>query len=230
MSVVHHFSNTPENTITIVSDSKSSIQALTSPQSKNPLINETRDLCYKTNKQFRLCWVPSHVGITGNEIADNLANRATKNSVQMANSLRRCDAKSKIKCKMKNLWSQRWSQNVSNKLWKITGDSISPLPRPPSDDRIWERTLTRLRIGHTRLTHGYLLAGSRVPPICEDCEDEATLTVQHLLIECPAHRPARQHAFRRPNVSMKTILKDGDISPTGPLARYLTITGYLGSI
>ena len=220
---------TPENIITIVSDSKSSIQALSSPQSKNPLINKTRSICYKTGKKYQLCWVPSHVGITGNEQADRLANRATKNSIQIGNNMMRYDIKSKIKCKMKQIWGQRWNMNTTNKLRQIT-DSISPLPRMSCDDRKWERTLNRLRIGHTRLTHGYLLAGNRTPPTCDDCEDEAPLTVKHLLTECPAHRFARLRAFSSTSVDMKRILNDDDTSSNGPIAKYLISTGYLGSI
>ena len=178
---------------------------------------------------YLLCWVPSHVGIVGNEQADRLANKATKDNRKAPNPLMRYDAKSKIKCKMKDIWAQRWNQNTSNKLQQIT-DSISPIPRISCDDRKWERTLTRLRIGHTRLTHGYLLAGSRTPPTCEDCEDETPLTVKHFLIDCSAHRMARLRAFNRTTINMKDILKDGDTSPNGPLAKYFSYIGYLNSI
>ena len=49
--------------------------------------------------------------------------------------------------------------------------------------RIFEITLCRLRIGHTRLTHGYLMTGD-AQPSCNDCL--VPLTVKHLLIECPS--------------------------------------------
>ena len=46
-----------------------------------------------------------------------------------------------------------------------------------------ETTLCRLRIGHTRLTHGHLM--SRDPqPFCDDCL--VPLTVRHILVECPS--------------------------------------------
>ena len=49
--------------------------------------------------------------------------------------------------------------------------------------RRWETALCRLRIGHSRLAHGFLMA--RGPqPFCDDCL--VPLTVRHLLVECPS--------------------------------------------
>jgi len=41
--------------------------------------------------------------------------------------------------------------------------------------------INRLRIGHTRLTHSYLLSGHD-QPVCSACQ--SPLTVKHFLIEC----------------------------------------------
>jgi len=41
--------------------------------------------------------------------------------------------------------------------------------------------LNRLRIGHTRLTHSYLLSGDDLPE-CGTCQ--CPLTVKHILVEC----------------------------------------------
>ena len=55
--------------------------------------------------------------------------------------------------------------------------------------RYWEVALCRLRIGHTRLTHGFLMAGEH-PCYCDDCL--VPLTVKHLLIECPSLEDIRR--------------------------------------
>jgi len=39
----------------------------------------------------------------------------------------------------------------------------------------------RLQIGHSRLTHSYLLCGDN-PPTCQSCG--IPLTVKHILVEC----------------------------------------------
>jgi len=41
--------------------------------------------------------------------------------------------------------------------------------------------LNRLRIGHSRLTHSYLLCGDALPT-CQSCG--IPLTVKHILVEC----------------------------------------------
>lgn len=53
----------------------------------------------------------------------------------------------------------------------------------PRDQKI----LTRLRIGHTRLTHGPRINGSKA--YCQGCG--ADLDVNHLLVECPARAQLR---------------------------------------
>ena len=45
-----------------------------------------------------------------------------------------------------------------------------------------ETALCRLRIGHTRFTHGFLMSRDP-PPFCDDCL--VPQTVKHLLVECP---------------------------------------------
>ena len=54
--------------------------------------------------------------------------------------------------------------------------------------RRWETILCRLRIGHTRLTHGFLMSGGR-QPYCDDCR--VPLTVKHIIIQCPKFRSLR---------------------------------------
>jgi len=53
-------------------------------------------------------------------------------------------------------------------------------------------TLNRLRIGHTRLTHSYLLSGEDIPE-CGTCQ--CPLTVKHILIECVDLNDVRNKHF-----------------------------------
>jgi len=52
--------------------------------------------------------------------------------------------------------------------------------------------LNRLRIGHCRLTHSYLLYGDR-PPTCQSCE--IPLAVKHILVECSNLQVIREKYF-----------------------------------
>ena len=69
--------------------------------------------------------------------------------------------------------------------------SVNPLKYPVMH-RKYQTALCRLRIGHARLTHGFLMAGEN-QPFCEDCL--VPLTVRHLLVECPSLRDLRRQLF-----------------------------------
>ena len=55
-------------------------------------------------------------------------------------------------------------------------------------NRRYEIVLGRLRIGHCRFTHQFLLAGSN-PPVCDYCQ--VALTVEHILVDCLKYRQQR---------------------------------------
>jgi len=51
-----------------------------------------------------------------------------------------------------------------------------------------EVMISRVRIGHTRLTHSYLLNKDPAPS-CDTCQ--CTLTINHIFLECPNFHSAR---------------------------------------
>jgi len=52
--------------------------------------------------------------------------------------------------------------------------------------------LRRLRIGHTRVTHKYLLSGDS-QPLCDKCQ--CSLTIKHILLECCSLKDVREKYF-----------------------------------
>lgn len=216
-------------TIVVLTDSKSSIQAIQSVYNKNPLIATIRSDMAASTSRYCLCWVPSHVGIKGNETADMIAKNHTKDTRPMANRLLQSDVKNYIKQQSKVAWKQRWADTSQlNKLRQIA-DGISPLPNSCCSNRRWERILARLRLGHTRLTHGQLLTNSTLPT-CEECNTDERLSVKHILLECEAYRYARLRCFHRTNLTLKSILVEGDTSPAGALAKFISTVGLMNSL
>ena len=115
-----------------------------------------------------------------------------------------------IKKAIRTKWQDEWTLVINNKLRSIRA-SVSPWQSSAQDQVSRERLLTRLRIGPTFLTHGYLME-QRPPPFCDDCI--VPLTVRHILAECPTYNGMRRAHF--PNIdgdydeAMRVILAEGD--------------------
>ena len=77
---------------------------------------------------------------------------------------------------------------------------------------------TRLRIGHTYLTHRYLMASGaeRQVPLCSTCHID--LNVKHILIDCPAYRLQRR-ALNLEGKSLVELL--GEDAPLEEVCKFL---------
>ena len=60
-SAVEKGETAPENKTIIVTDSKSSVQAIQKVYSRNPIVQEIKGKAHNSPKKFQLCWVPSRV-------------------------------------------------------------------------------------------------------------------------------------------------------------------------
>ena len=129
------------------------------------------------------CWVPSHIGVIGNEKADTLAKNMAEIASRSITPLPCRDIFPYIRKYIRETWQIAWESLIDSnkKLLEIT-KSAYPW-KYDSMPRRWETALCRLRIGHTRLTHGFLMANGP-QPFCEDCL--VPVTVKHLLVECPS--------------------------------------------
>ncbi|GFX46002.1 RNase H domain-containing protein [Trichonephila clavipes] len=151
----------------IYTDSLSALQSIVSLHSSSHpiLVDITYALAnHLKKKDIRFCWIPGHAGITGNELADTAARSATGSSERFP--IPHSDLKACFRLKLQSVWQSNWDQQIENKL-----HSIMPVlaPTAPSLSNRREQVIwTRLRLGHTRLTHRHLLLGEP-PPYCEKC-------------------------------------------------------------
>jgi ribonuclease HI len=170
---------THTNQFIIFSDSLSCLQAIQSPCWKNPVI---LDILEKTHilsvsgKEVKFCWLPSHVGIKGNEAADRGAKAALLLDIDPHIRLPFSDLKQTINKYFQQTWQEQWNVMLSNKLRPIKpllGETLLKVVH-----RRDEVVLHRARIGHTYLTHAHLLKREDAPE-CATCH--CLKTVQHIL-------------------------------------------------
>lgn len=186
----------PRGRFLICSDSLSAIQSLQSYYCDDSLIVQTQVLFHSllsSGSDVGVVWVPGHVGIPGNETADAGARDAALNGTLVYWRERWQDVVTYIRNCIRRDWEEKWSAQAGNKLRPIK-NTVREWDSSSRASRRDEVILTRLRIGHCRLTHGHLLSGEP-PPECDTCH--ALLTVEHFLLHCRKYDlPRRQYAIR----------------------------------
>ncbi|GBM10819.1 putative RNA-directed DNA polymerase from transposon X-element [Araneus ventricosus] len=143
------------------------------------------------------CWVLSHVGISGNEIADSIAKFA---STFLTQDIPYRDVKKSFVSHLHTTWQNNWDLQMNNKLHFVKPflDMWPILPIRELDVK-----LTRLRIGHTRFTHKHLIFGERTP-VCPTCHTDFSVT--HILIECPSFKSHREYHFNSPSLTLQDLV------------------------
>ncbi|CAD6245374.1 GSCOCG00013671001-RA-CDS, partial [Cotesia congregata] len=190
----------------IFSDSKSTLQAIRNPLNCNPLINLIQNKLVELinrNYEIELVWIPSHQGITGNETADQEAKEATKKMEPDRDLIPAPkDLNKYIKALVKNHWDDKWRNGPSSKLHQVRESITENFPQFYLS-RIDQVVLSRLRIGHTKMTHSHIMT-KEPSPQCQRCGE--ILTIKHILIECNNYNPERRKT-KLPN-NMKSCLDD----------------------
>ena len=158
-------------------------------------------------KHIVLAWVPSHVGIRGNCAADTAAKEALELDYEDL-AIRYSDLKRNTKQYVNELSQHEWTsegipRRKVNKLWVIQPDRSDPLPMIATNRRE-ESVLTRLHIGHSHLTHSFLLKEEEEIPVCIGCDEN--LTVEHILLHCWDFYDIRRKHYSAEN--LKVLFRD----------------------
>ena len=109
-----------KNDFIIFVDSKSVLEAFENMKLDNPSIFDLVMLHHEVakNNLIIFCWIPSHIGIAGNEKADKAAKEALgleRSDVLIPHTYFRPN----IIEYTKKLWQSEWDEKVDNKLRKI---------------------------------------------------------------------------------------------------------------
>ena len=178
--------------IVVLSDSRAAILSLQSDNTKNRLVfnclHVLRQL-FEQNYDITLQWIPSHVGLPGNEKADENARQAIQ--LPLITPLSPCykDILNLIRRENYTLLQNHWHQMKSNEFLGNNKPDWGIRNYDSKTDRKTEVIINRLRVGKTLLNkHAYRINISNSPN-CVYCNVEED--IDHFILHC-----YRYHSLR----------------------------------
>lgn len=186
-------SDYPYQKVVILTDSLSAIQSIDNNQSSRPDILEAiQMLAFKIrNKQIELIieWIPAHVGILGNELADKLAKAALKQeNININIAYSTSEFYAIVKNIFKKKWQDIWDTHRNSWYYRLN-PSVNSKPFFYLGNRNHSKTLTRLRLGTTLLPGQMGQHIKNISPLCSVCNTKED--IEHVILHCVAHNNAR---------------------------------------
>ena len=181
----------------LCTDSLSAVMAIRHATSEHPTLLKILEFCHQlTHAGYDICilWIPGHCNIAGNEIADAEAKLAVASEEVSEIRLRYTEYYPTIRQSLRTRFDELWTEYQPNTNLKAIKDMSGKWATSVRTNRREEVTLCRLRLGHTRLTHSYIIDRAPISE-CDRCRQP--LNVRHILIECPVFA---NHRTRLSNV------------------------------
>lgn len=162
---------------------------------RQDIIIEIMQLMYRIHEYDRVVsclWVPAHVGIDGNEMADKHAKRSlNKNNVEIDAKISKAEAKIIIKQAVIKSWQQKWDlEKTGRHLYKIQKKVGLQINETGGDFKRREVIIAQLRIGPSSLNGNLHKIRKHPSGFCSCCGEFET--VEHILLQCRAYSKERQ--------------------------------------
>ena len=186
-------------TCCIYSDSKSALEAINKFYSNHPIvqvIQEQINLCKIHNSEVMLCWIPGHVGIEGNNLADKVAKDATKLNTKHFKKVSFSDVKELVRTKITQKWQQKWNILVNGAKTPLA-EIILKVNQTKHCEKLTRTEClkyNRLRVGHTKFVKQFMVKqevtgvlfvrnfpylrnfGPQISDSCESCRSEEIIS------------------------------------------------------
>ena len=135
----------------------SSFQAIEGKVTENPLICHIMNLLWALRDKgtsVSFCWVPSHCGIEGNKIVDQLAIGAPDHDMDPLTTVHYADLKPLVNSYIQ----QEWGVPVHSRVLYLLKPILGPPKKFQHLTSAEEAVITWLQIGHTKVTKPYILS------------------------------------------------------------------------
>jgi ribonuclease HI len=172
--------------IVIFTDSQSAIHSINYNQylyrTTETDIQDLNTYITSTNK-LTIAWIPSHVGIKGNETADKIAkSAANKLETDIDQPISKTYVYNQIDKLIDMEWQQIYNNSTTINHYRTIQPEVSRQIKYHNKSRHKETIITRLRLGKCRLNH-YLHKINRHPTgHCDHCH--VPETIEHYLLHC----------------------------------------------
>lgn len=184
-----------DSKVTVFSDSRSSLELIQNYETFHPLafaIRRNISNLQKAGKQIELYWVKAHVGVDGNERADELAKAAAL-TLKTAPDYDRCPisfVKRSMRRESLRVWQKRYEESETAKITKLFFPHVEAAYKTIRKINV-DKILAQIFTGHggfSQYLHRFKLKAS---PECI-CDAEKDESIIHLIVECPVYMYKRE--------------------------------------
>ncbi|KAG6446893.1 hypothetical protein O3G_MSEX004674 [Manduca sexta] len=178
----------------IFSDARSALEVVTSGDSLHPIAFDINNLLKKASKRtqkIKFFWVKAHVGLEGNERADELAKAAALHLKTRAH-YGKCPVsfvKREIRRASIDEWSRRYADGETASTTKLFFPDAAEAHRVVRKI-VPDPLLTQVFTGHGGFSEYLHRFKCKESPACL-CDPDVRETVPHLLLECTVHAKER---------------------------------------
>ncbi|CAK1553159.1 unnamed protein product, partial [Leptosia nina] len=207
LKALEALSDTWGEEINILSDSLSSIKAITELNSNHQLVYEIKSKFKEfeiNNKTVNLLWVKAHIGLKGNERADVLAKEAAL-KLKIKPTYEKCPIsalKRIIREESVEEWCDRYSTSQNGSVTKL----YFPSPKIAfhyNKINNHHQTNTQILTGHGAFSSYLHKYKCKNDPTCE-CDKVTPETAIHCLTECPIYHVERWNLEQNTKIDTKS--------------------------
>ena len=139
------------------------------------------------------CWVPSHCGIKGNEIVDQLAKDTLDHDIDPLTTVHYADLKPLVMSYIQQDVQTKWDVSIRGRDLYLVKQTLEPPKKFQHLTRAEQVVITWLRIRHPKATKSHIL--SRGPPTtCQHYGQTLTIN-KHMLLECTVFQQSHDEYY-----------------------------------